>query len=44
MGYFLATSFVALSMLVFFFAASDIAVDAVAPVHQLRFLPGVTNW
>jgi hypothetical protein len=44
MGYFLATSFVALSMLVFFFAASDIAVDAVAPMHQLRFLPSVTNW
>lgn len=44
MGYFLATSFVALSMMVFFFAATDIAADAVAPEHQLRFLPGATNW
>lgn len=43
-GHFLASSFVALSTAVFFLAASDIAADAVAPLHQLRFLPGATHW
>ena len=44
LGQFLAASFVFLSMLVVFFAANDIAADAVAPAHQLRFLPGATHW
>lgn len=43
-GQFLATSFCVLSILVLFLAASDIAADAVAPAHQLRFLPSATPW
>ena len=43
-GQFLAASFVALSVMVLFFAAADLAGDALAPAHQLRFLPGATNW